>query len=123
MIRYSLCLQNLLQSFVFNGTLLITLELTCFIPYSNGDVRVNWMTVTKNGSILKTGDIVSVSGKGRLKVAKHQCRNSYIFHIIESSVLLTYALYIRSHDFLYLQIGEINSTKRGKFAVELIRYL
>ncbi|XP_021894644.1 uncharacterized protein LOC110812229 isoform X2 [Carica papaya] len=35
---------------------------------SNGDVRVNWTTITKNGTILKTGDIVSVSGKGRLKV-------------------------------------------------------
>ncbi|KAK8507397.1 hypothetical protein V6N13_141418 [Hibiscus sabdariffa] len=54
---------------------------------SNGDVRVNWATVTKNGTILKTGDIVSVSGKGRLK------------------------------------IGEINSTRKGKFSVELIRYL
>uniref|UniRef100_A0A2P2IMQ7 RNA-binding S4 domain-containing protein n=1 Tax=Rhizophora mucronata TaxID=61149 RepID=A0A2P2IMQ7_RHIMU len=54
---------------------------------SNGDVRVNWITVTKNNTTLKTGDIVSVSGKGRLK------------------------------------IGEINPTKKGKFAVELIRYL
>ncbi|GMI85327.1 hypothetical protein like AT1G53120 [Hibiscus trionum] len=54
---------------------------------SNGDVRVNWATVTKNGTILKTGDIVSVSGKGRLK------------------------------------IGEINTTRKGKFSVELIRYL
>ncbi|KAJ9671622.1 hypothetical protein PVL29_025366 [Vitis rotundifolia] len=54
---------------------------------SNGDVRVNWTTVTKNGTTLKTGDVVSVSGKGRLK------------------------------------IGEINSTKKGKYAVELIRYL
>ncbi|MFQ6650561.1 hypothetical protein Gotur_022439 [Gossypium turneri] len=58
-----------------------------FWSYSNGDVRVNWTTVTKNGATLKTGDIVSVSGKGRLK------------------------------------IGEINSTKKGKFSVELIRYL
>ncbi|XP_062090457.1 uncharacterized protein LOC133796808 isoform X2 [Humulus lupulus] len=54
---------------------------------SNGDVRVNWSPNTKNGTTLKTGDVVSVSGKGRLK------------------------------------IGEINSTKKGKFAVELIRYL
>ncbi|XP_057992035.1 uncharacterized protein LOC110672192 isoform X2 [Hevea brasiliensis] len=54
---------------------------------SNRDVRVNWTTITKNNTTLKTGDIVSVSGKGRLK------------------------------------IGEINSTKKGKFAVELIRYL
>ncbi|KAI4321865.1 hypothetical protein MLD38_035196 [Melastoma candidum] len=53
----------------------------------DGDVRVNWTTVTKNGTTLKTGDMVSVSGKGRLK------------------------------------IGEINQTKKGKFAVELIRYL
>lgn len=54
---------------------------------SNGDVRVNWATVTKNNTTIKTGDMISVSGKGRLK------------------------------------IGEINSTKKGKFAVELIRYL
>ncbi|WVZ00802.1 hypothetical protein V8G54_026871 [Vigna mungo] len=54
---------------------------------SNGDVRVNWIPVTTKGNTLKSGDIVSVSGKGRLK------------------------------------IGEINSTKKGKFAVELIRYL
>ncbi|XP_043688079.1 putative RNA-binding protein YlmH isoform X2 [Telopea speciosissima] len=53
----------------------------------SGDVRINWNTVTKNGTTLKTGDIVSVSGKGRLK------------------------------------IGEINTTKKGKFAVELIQYL
>ncbi|XP_068338678.1 uncharacterized protein [Pyrus communis] len=53
----------------------------------DGDVRVNWTPVTKNGATLKTGDIVSVRGKGRLK------------------------------------IGEINPTKKGKFAVELILYL
>ncbi|PKA64618.1 hypothetical protein AXF42_Ash007364 [Apostasia shenzhenica] len=54
---------------------------------SDGDVRVNWSPVLKNGSTLKTGDVVSVTGKGRLK------------------------------------IGEITPTKKGKFAVELIRYL
>ncbi|CAN8288152.1 unnamed protein product [Cochlearia groenlandica] len=54
---------------------------------SSGDVRVNWATVTKNGTIVKTGDVVSVSGKGRLK------------------------------------IGEINETKKGKFGIEIIRYL
>ncbi|KAF5195378.1 Photosystem ii s4 domain protein, partial [Thalictrum thalictroides] len=54
---------------------------------SSGDVRVNWTTVTKNGTTLKSEDIVSVSGKGRLK------------------------------------IGEIKTTKKGKFAVELIQYL
>ncbi|XP_019226562.1 PREDICTED: uncharacterized protein LOC109208018 [Nicotiana attenuata] len=52
---------------------------------SNGDVRVNWTTVTKSNTTIKTGDIISVSGEGRLK------------------------------------IGEINSTRKGKFAVELIR--
>lgn len=36
---------------------------------SSGDVRVNWTPVTKNGTTLKTGDVVSVSGKGRLKVS------------------------------------------------------
>ncbi|THU71540.1 hypothetical protein C4D60_Mb04t02500 [Musa balbisiana] len=54
---------------------------------SNGDVRVNWSPVMKNGTTLKTGDVVSVSGKGRLK------------------------------------IGEIATTRKGKYAIELICYL
>ncbi|KAF6159609.1 hypothetical protein GIB67_034571 [Kingdonia uniflora] len=36
---------------------------------SGGDVRVNWTVVAKNGTTLRTGDIVSVNGKGRLKVS------------------------------------------------------
>ncbi|XP_076905554.1 uncharacterized protein LOC143561320 isoform X1 [Bidens hawaiensis] len=54
---------------------------------SDGDVRVNWVTVTKNNTTIKSGDMISVSGKGRLK------------------------------------IGEVKETKKGKFAVELIRFL
>ncbi|KAB1216607.1 putative RNA-binding protein YlmH [Morella rubra] len=54
---------------------------------SKGEVRVNWNPVSKNNTPLKTGDIVSVSGRGRLK------------------------------------IGEIKTTRKGKFEVELIRYL
>ncbi|KAL8144988.1 hypothetical protein AgCh_003270 [Apium graveolens] len=54
---------------------------------SNGDVRVNWTSVSKNNTTIKTGDMISVNGKGRLK------------------------------------IGEIKPTKKGKFAIELIRYL
>ncbi|KAK4373971.1 hypothetical protein RND71_004648 [Anisodus tanguticus] len=54
---------------------------------SNGDVRVNWSTVAKSNTTIKTGDMISVSREGRLK------------------------------------IGEISSTRKGKFAVELIRYL
>ncbi|CAN4075547.1 unnamed protein product [Withania somnifera] len=54
---------------------------------SNGDVCVNWSTVTKSNTTIKTGDMISISGEGRLK------------------------------------IGEISSTRKGKFAVELIRYL
>uniref|UniRef100_A0A7N0RFI3 RNA-binding S4 domain-containing protein n=1 Tax=Kalanchoe fedtschenkoi TaxID=63787 RepID=A0A7N0RFI3_KALFE len=54
---------------------------------SSGDVRVNWTTVTKNGFPLKTGDIVSVSGLGRI------------------------------------QIGEINQTRKGKFAIEIMKFL
>ncbi|KAL8264386.1 hypothetical protein R6Q59_022516 [Mikania micrantha] len=54
---------------------------------SDGDVRVNWVTVTKNNTTIKSGDMISVSGKGRLKV------------------------------------GEVNETKKGKFAVELVRFL
>ncbi|KAJ3670998.1 hypothetical protein LUZ60_008424 [Juncus effusus] len=53
---------------------------------SNGDVKVNWSPVMKNGFTLKTGDVVSVTGQGRLK------------------------------------IGEIKTTRKGKYAVELIRY-
>ena len=30
---------------------------------------MNWSPVLKNGATLKTGDIVSVSGHGRLKVS------------------------------------------------------
>ncbi|KAM0919186.1 hypothetical protein ACQ4PT_008383 [Festuca glaucescens] len=54
---------------------------------SYGDVRVNWSVVTKSGATLKAGDVVSVSGLGRLK------------------------------------IGEIVTTKRGKYVVQLIQYL
>ncbi|CAH1444537.1 unnamed protein product [Lactuca virosa] len=54
---------------------------------SDGDVRVNWVTVSKNNTTIRSGDMISVSGKGRLK------------------------------------IGEVNETKKGKFAVELIRFL
>ncbi|KAL6616060.1 hypothetical protein ACP70R_038330 [Stipagrostis hirtigluma subsp. patula] len=52
-----------------------------------GDVRVNWTPVLKNGVTLKSGDVVSVSGMGRLK------------------------------------IGEVVTTRKGKYAVELIQYL
>ncbi|KAH9802648.1 S4 RNA-binding domain-containing protein [Citrus sinensis] len=44
-------------------------DLKFYFVDSNGDVRVNWTTVTKNGTTLRTGDIVSVSGKGRIKVS------------------------------------------------------
>ncbi|GLJ17159.1 hypothetical protein SUGI_0297110 [Cryptomeria japonica] len=54
---------------------------------SGGDVRVNWNEISKNGTTLKTGDIISIKGKGRVK------------------------------------LGEIKSTRKGKFAVELIQYL
>lgn len=54
---------------------------------SSKDVRLNWSPVVKNGATIKMGDIVSINGKGRLK------------------------------------IGEIRTTKKGKYAVELIRYL
>ncbi|KAL6845152.1 hypothetical protein ACP4OV_024647 [Aristida adscensionis] len=57
---------------------------------SAGDVRVNWTPILKNGVTLKSGDVVSVSGMGRLKV---------------------------------LGIGEIVTTRKGKYAVELIQYL
>lgn len=54
---------------------------------SSGDVRVNWSEVTKNGTLLKTGDIISIKGKGRV------------------------------------QVGEIKTTRKGKFAIDLIRYV
>jgi len=54
---------------------------------SSGDVRVNWSLVSKSGATLKAGDVVSVSGMGRLK------------------------------------IGEIVTTKKGKYVIQLIQYL
>ena len=36
---------------------------------SKGELRINWIPVSKNNTTLKTGDIVSVSGRGRLKVS------------------------------------------------------
>lgn len=39
-----------------------------FFFFSNGDVRVNWTSVSKNNTTIKTGDMISVNGKGRLKV-------------------------------------------------------
>lgn len=41
---------------------------TFFLLFSNGDVRVNWTSVSKNNTMIKTGDMISVNGKGRLKV-------------------------------------------------------
>ncbi|KAJ4875591.1 RNA-binding S4 domain protein [Raphanus sativus] len=37
---------------------------------SSVNVRVNWTTVTKNGTTVKTGDVVSVCGKERLKIGE-----------------------------------------------------
>ncbi|KAG9129097.1 hypothetical protein Leryth_019829 [Lithospermum erythrorhizon] len=34
---------------------------------SSGDVRVNWITIFKSNTMIKTGDIISVSQMGRLK--------------------------------------------------------
>ncbi|XP_024528027.1 uncharacterized protein LOC9632130 [Selaginella moellendorffii] len=53
---------------------------------SKGDVRLNWKEATKSNTSLKSGDVISLAGKGRL------------------------------------QIGEIETTKKGKFSVEMIRY-
>lgn len=39
--------------------------------FSARDVRVNWSPVLKNGVTLKAGDVVSVSGMGRIKVKKN----------------------------------------------------
>ncbi|KAF8751434.1 hypothetical protein HU200_012110 [Digitaria exilis] len=43
---------------------------------SAGDVRVNWTPVLKSGVNLRSGDVVSVSGMGRIKVTKNEkCDN------------------------------------------------
>ena len=65
---------------------------------SNGDVRVNWNTVTKNGTTLKTGDIVSVSGKGRLKVVKET--PMYNKSVLQDCISLCVFIYL----FIYLFI-------------------
>lgn len=49
----------------------LDLYINCVYTYrgcSNGDVRINWTPVTTKGTTIKSGDIVSVRGKGRLKV-------------------------------------------------------
>ena len=67
----------------------ILAELFFFVVYSNvhcssfclfsaGDVRVNWAPILKNGVTLKSGDVVSVSGMGRLKVIKKKNVKSYL---------------------------------------------
>ncbi|BBN17808.1 hypothetical protein MPTK1_7g17000 [Marchantia polymorpha subsp. ruderalis] len=54
---------------------------------SGGALFINWKEVNKGGATLKTGDVVSLRGKGRI------------------------------------EIGEINVTKKGRYAVEIMRYL
>lgn len=52
-----------------------------------GDVRVNWRDAKKPSVELKEGDVVSVTGRGRLEVRG------------------------------------VSETKKGKFAVAMVRYL
>lgn len=52
-----------------------------------GDVRVNWRPGTKPSGEVKAGDMISVSGKGRLEV-------------VEASL-----------------------TKKGRYAVKMVRYM
>jgi RNA-binding protein YlmH len=37
---------------------------------SAGDVRVNWKEITQSSQALKTGDLVSIRGKGRLEIGE-----------------------------------------------------
>ncbi|KAL2614083.1 hypothetical protein R1flu_025775 [Riccia fluitans] len=54
---------------------------------SGGSLFINWKEVNKGGATLKSGDVVSLRGKGRI------------------------------------EIGEISVTKKGRYAVEILRYL
>ena len=55
---------------MFSSVIIISMHFSLF---NSGDVRVNWSLVTKSGATLKAGDVVSVSGLGRLKVkGNHQ---------------------------------------------------
>lgn len=69
------------------------------MPRSSVNVRVNWTTVTKNGTTVKTGDVVSVCGKERLKV-----------RLLEVS-LLSFWFKKTLIVGVNAQIGEINETK------------
>ncbi len=53
---------------------------------SDGDVRINWKEITQPSYNLKTGDLISFRGKGRV------------------------------------EIGEINTTKKGRYRVNLVRF-
>ncbi|CAI5981456.1 unnamed protein product [Closterium sp. NIES-65] len=41
---------------------------------AKGDVRVNWREASKSGVLLKSGDVVSVRGKGRCKVRRGEIK-------------------------------------------------
>ncbi|KAJ9532100.1 hypothetical protein QJQ45_003821 [Haematococcus lacustris] len=47
-----------------------------------GDVRVNWKTVTKASVELKAGDVISVSGKGRLEIKSVQTTKKERFAVV-----------------------------------------
>ena len=52
-----------------------------------GDVRLNWTKVPKGSALVKTGDVISFDGKGRV------------------------------------QVGEWELTRKGKYAVEIVRFV
>lgn len=51
--------------------------------FSSGDVRVNWTPTLKNGVTLKSGDVVSVSGMGRLKVIGKKTRKAAMIFLLK----------------------------------------
>ncbi|KAE8788896.1 putative RNA-binding protein ylmH [Hordeum vulgare] len=75
---------------------------------SSGDVRVNWSLVSKSGATLKAGDVVSVSGMGRLKIAK-----------LNISLCLVYS---EEKCFILLKFAGFNSSKGTQFAKCSVAY-
>lgn len=47
----------------------------------SGDVRLNWRPVSKPSTDVKAGDVVSVTGKGRLEVLDVQVNKKGKYHV------------------------------------------
>lgn len=83
---------------------------------SNGDVRVNWATVTKSNTTMKAGDLISVSGKGRLKVSN--LLHAMLLHHFFSSSSFSFFFLKEKRSCLFLLLKDLSflDLKRHSFS-------